>query len=70
MSLCCPTYFVTGTGQRRRSISLMPIFQSLGAAKAPALPAFHALSGADNTAASQEKENWHAGKSSTELMKM
>ena len=27
----------------------MPIFQSLGAAKAAALPAFHALSGADNT---------------------
>ena len=35
--LCRNTYFVTGTGQRRRSISLMPIFQSLGAAKAPAL---------------------------------
>ena len=27
----------------------MPIFQSLGAAKAAALPAFYALSGADNT---------------------
>ena len=27
----------------------MPIFQSLGAAKASALPVFHALSGADNT---------------------
>ena len=47
--LCRNTYFVTGTGQRRRRISLMPIFQSLGAAKAAALPAFHALSGADNT---------------------
>ena len=47
--LCQNTYFVTGTGQRRRRISLMPIFQSLGAAKASALPAFHALSRADNT---------------------
>ena len=47
--LCRNTYFVTGTAQRRRRISLMPISQSLGAAKAAALPAFHALSGADNT---------------------
>ena len=47
--LCQNTYFVNGTGQRRLRISLMPIFQSLSAAKAVALPAFHALSGADNT---------------------
>ena len=47
--LCRNTYFLTGTGQRRRRISLMPIFQSLGAAKAAALSAFHALNGADNT---------------------
>ena len=47
--LCQNTYFVTGTGQRHRRISLMPIFQALGATKAAALPAFHALSGADNT---------------------
>ena len=47
--LCRNTYFVTGTGQRRRRISLMPISQSLGAAKAAALSAFHALSGPDNT---------------------
>ena len=38
----------------------MPIFQSLCLAKAAALPAFHALSGAD----------WHAEKSSVELMTM
>ena len=38
-----------GTDQRRRRISLMAIFQSLRAAKAAALPAFNALSGADNT---------------------
>ena len=48
----------------------MPIFQSLGAAKAAALPAFHALSRADNTGSFSGKENWHAGKSSVELMKM
>ena len=47
--LCQNTYFVTGTGQRHRRISLMPIFQSLCLARAAALPAFHALSGADNT---------------------
>lgn len=47
--LCQNSFFVTGSGQRRRRISLMPIFQSLGAAKVAALPAFHALSGAENT---------------------
>ena len=53
--LCQNTYFVTGTGQRRRRISLMPIFQSLGVAKAAALSAFHAFSGADCTGSSSGK---------------
>lgn len=43
------TYFVTGTGQRRRKISLRPIYEALGPNKAAALPAFHAFTGADNT---------------------
>lgn len=47
--LCKETYFVTGTGQRRRKISLRPIYEALGPNKAAALPAFHAFSGADNT---------------------
>lgn len=46
---CQNTYFVIGTSQRRQRISFMPIFQSFGVAKAAALPAFHALSGADNS---------------------
>jgi len=49
LELCRNIYFVAGAVQRRRRISLMPIFQSLGAAKPADLPAFHALSGADNT---------------------
>jgi hypothetical protein len=47
--LCQNTFFVTGTSQRRRRISLAPIYQSLGEAKASALPGLHAMSGADNT---------------------
>ena len=43
------TLFVTGTGQNHRKIKLQPIFHALGPAKAAALPAFHALRGADNT---------------------
>ena len=48
-SLCKNTLFVTGTGQNHRKIKLQPIFHALGPAKAAALPAFHALRGADNT---------------------
>ena len=48
-SLCKNTLFVTGTGQNNRKIKLQPIFHALGPAKAAALPAFHALRGADNT---------------------
>lgn len=47
--LCEQTSFVTGTGQRRRTISLKPIVQVLGQDKTLALPGLHALSGADNT---------------------
>ena len=48
LELCQNIYFVTGTGQRRRRMSFMPIFQLLGTAKAAAVPAFHALNGTDN----------------------
>ena len=47
--LCDNTKFVTGTGQRHREIHLKPIVQSLGQDKTAALPAFHALTGADIT---------------------
>ena len=47
--LCAETNFITGTGQNHRVIKLRPIVQSLGSAKNAALPALHAMSGADNT---------------------
>ena len=47
--LCEDTLFVTGRGQHHRIIELKPIVQTLGPDKIAALPAFHALSGADNT---------------------
>ncbi|KAK3733482.1 hypothetical protein QZH41_007067 [Actinostola sp. cb2023] len=47
--LCEHTLFVTGRGLNHRVIPLKPIVQALGNAKTAALPAFHALSGADNT---------------------
>lgn len=47
--LCENTLFVTGRGQNHRMIELKPIVQTLGPEKIAALPAFHALSGADNT---------------------
>ena len=47
--LCENTLFVTGRGQHHRIIELKPIAETLGPEKIVALPAFHALSGADNT---------------------
>ena len=40
---------MTGTGKKHRVIPLLPIVEALGPSKLAALPAFHALSGADNT---------------------
>ena len=48
-NLCKDTSFMTGTGKKRRVIPLLPIVEALGPSKSAALPAFHALSGADNT---------------------
>ena len=47
--LCANVSFLTGKGRNCRIIKLQPIVQALGEAKTAALPAFHALSGADNT---------------------
>jgi len=47
--LCRNTYFVTGVGNKKRVISLGPIVNALGDAKAEAFPGFHAFSGADVT---------------------
>ena len=47
--LCSNVSFLTGKGRNRREIRLEPIVQALGEARTAALPAFHALSGADNT---------------------
>ena len=58
--LCHETNFITGTGQRHRVIKLQPIVHSLGMHKIAALPALHALSGADNTGsfAGKGKATW------------
>ena len=42
-------FFCHRTGESHRVIKLKPIVQALGPAKTAVLPAFHALSGADNT---------------------
>ena len=47
--LCDDTTFVTGVGQRRRTVPLKDIFTALGEERATALLGFHAMSGADNT---------------------
>ena len=54
--LCENTLFVTGRGQHHRIIELKPIAETLGPEKIAALPAFHALSGADNTGSFSGKE--------------
>ena len=47
--LCENTLFVTGRGQHHRIIELKQIAETLGPEKIAGLPAFHALTGADNT---------------------
>ena len=47
--LCSNSCFVTGTGSSRRVINLRSIADALGPTKTAALPAFHALTGADVT---------------------
>ena len=46
--MCLNTSFVTGRGTSHRSID-QPIAEALGPEKTAALPAFHAITGADNT---------------------
>ena len=47
--LCSNSCFVTGTGSSCRVINLKSIADALGPTKTAALPAFHALTGADVT---------------------
>ena len=47
--LCSNSCFVTGTDSSRRAINLKSIADALGPTKTAALPAFHALTGADVT---------------------
>ncbi|KAL9978624.1 hypothetical protein ACROYT_G016161 [Oculina patagonica] len=49
------TVFVTGEGENHREIKLQPIVRALGPTKTAALPASHALTGADNTGAFSNK---------------
>ena len=60
--LCQDTSFVTGTGTKHRVIPLKPIVQAIGESKVAALPAFHALTGADNTGSLAGKGNLTCGK--------
>ena len=53
--LCQNTVFVTGKGQKYREINLQPIIRAFGPLKTAALPAFHALTGADNTGSFSNK---------------
>ena len=53
--LCQNTVFVTGKGQNYREINLQPIICALGPLKTAALPAFHDLTGADNTGSFSNK---------------
>ena len=59
--LCQNTLFVTGKGDDHHEIQLKPIVDALGPIKTVALPAFHALSEADNFL---EKEKQLAGRQS------
>ena len=56
------THFITGTGQRKKSIKLLSIYEALGADTANPLPGFHAFSGADNTGSFSGKGNFYARK--------
>ena len=48
-SLCDETSVVVGTGDKRRSIPLRPLYDSLGDHLVAALPGFHAFTGCDQT---------------------
>jgi len=54
--LCRNTYFVTGVGNKKCVIALESVVNALGAAKAEALPGFHAFSGSDVTGRFAGKE--------------
>ncbi len=70
--LCRSTYFVNEVGNKKRVIPLGPAVDALSAAKAEALPMFHAFSAADVTGQIAGKGNltcWQAlGRCSMEVM--
>ena len=47
--MCPNTSFVTGRGANHRSIKLQPVVEALGPVKTAELPAFYAITKADNT---------------------
>ena len=47
--LCSKSFFVTGTGDSKRSIPIKSVYNTLGALKSAAMPVFHALAGCDQT---------------------
>ena len=55
--MCADTSFLT-IGQNKRDIPLGPIVETLGAKRTAALPAFHALTGADITGCFSGKGKW------------
>ena len=66
--LCLSITFVTGTGQKRRSIPLKPIYDALGPMKAAALQGFHAKVVAIIWVVSLVKEKQLSGKLSSMLL--
>ena len=48
--MCSNTSFVSGRGASHLSIKLQPIAEALGPERKAAIPEFHAITGADNTA--------------------
>jgi len=55
--MCQDTSFITGSGDRKRSIPLGPMFNTLGSDKVAALPGFHSFTGSDITGSFAGKAN-------------
>ena len=68
--LCQNTMFAPGRGQNHREIKLQPVVRAPGPTKTATLPAFHVLTGAENTGSFSNKGNLRAGVFSMEQVKM
>ncbi|CAH3140807.1 unnamed protein product [Porites evermanni] len=55
--LCPDITVIVGTGGKRRSIPLGPLYEAVGEELVKALPGFHAFSGCDQTGTISEKAN-------------